>query len=312
MPLRIGPARVPPQSLEKESAGTDDDGSIAEPIPNGVSAQPGKSRVSVTLWGNNNPGQSLDDPNNDRQYTTHLRGAYTKNRVTDGQIQEFAVALTYDLFTENRVAPGALSTGWAPGKHRADMGTLIVSVRNTVELGDGFFFKRGVKGGVVVTGDLGGLGLQDGWHSLTHMGERKGLPDQYTQGLTFAGLVGVEASLWKRQEWGAGFSAEAGVGAGADVPLGRTGIGNARTHAQAGVGTPGGFHFDVGITGTLQWTEGKAFNFPKGGGPANGLVISPFGQVSWTRNAIETSVKVEGNAYGTGSPMGTLVVRYHF
>jgi|CXWL01.1.fsa_nt_gi hypothetical protein len=311
MPRKVGSSKLPPVSLDQE-LDESNDGSLPGPVPRGVDSQPGKSRLSVTVWGNNNPGQGIDAPNNDRQHTTQIRGEYVKSRISSGQIQQLSAALAYDIFTENRVAPGALDTRWSPGKHRAEMGSLIVSLSNTVALGDGFFVKGGGKAGVVVTGDLGGLGLQDGWHGLTRMGERKGLPTQYTQGVRVAGVAGVEASVWKRQELGAGFSAEAGVGTGADVPLGATGIGNVRTHGQVGLGSPGGFHFDVGVTGSLQWTKGQAFNFPKGGGPVNGIVISPFAQVAWSHAAFETTVKVEGNSYGTGSPMGTLTLTYHF
>ena len=284
--------------------------SFEEPLPAGLGVQPGKSHVSIMGWTGSNTFPAIDDANGDQQQTRRMSAEYVKGLLGDKRIGELAVKLAFDIFTENRVDSDALDAAWHPSRSRTEMGTLTVSYRNVISLGEGFFFKKSATGGVVMTGDLAGEGDQTGWHALTRMGERK-IATQYPT-TQIAGLAGVEASVWKRQDLGAGISIEAGVGTGADFPVGATGIGNLRGNGQLGLGTPGNLQFDVGVTGSLQWTLGKALSFPKGGGPIDGLVVTPYGQVTWSGHSFSSTVRVDMNALGMRSPLGTLTFSWFF
>ena len=283
---------------------------LGEPLPPGLGVPPGQSRASLMGWGNSNLGPAVDDANGDQPRTTRMSTEYVRSLLGDNGVGELAVKLAFDIFTENRVDSDALNEAWHPASNRTEMGTLTVSYRNVVSLGEGFFLKKSATGGVVMSGDLGGEGLRGGWGALTRMSERRAAAKfPSTQ---IAGLAGVEASVWKRQEFGSGVAVEGGLGAGADFPVGATGVGSLRGNGQLGLATPGKLHFDVGVTGSLQWTLGKALSFPRGGGPLAGLVMTPFGQVTWTGNTCSSTVRVDMNAQGKLSPMGTLTFSLFF
>lgn len=314
MGTTIGPKQPSTYNLENNNADAQGPANdkVQGPFPYGVSPNPGKDSLSVMVWGNNNPGQRINEVNNDRAHTMEITVEAKKSYLSEKQLTEIAGELAYRMFTANRqnLADPSSKPYWGPGGYRAEMATLKISVRNTTALGDGYFLKKGANVTGILTGPLGGKDIQRNWHSATGMGQTRGLPDQYTQGVEVGGSAGVELSVWKREDFKNGISLEAGVGGGADVPV-NTGIGNVRTEAQAGVGY-GGFQFNMGVTGALQWTPGSAFNFPTGGGPAEGFYVSPFAEGSWRNDKFEIKFKAVDNSLGTGTPFCTATVTFFF
>lgn len=246
----------------------------------------GQSRVSGSGWKSAGPLGN--------EQVTALRADFVKGRITPLQIQQLSVALSYDLFTNGRVLPPLLPGVWVPGNASGERGSVTVSLRNIVSLGEGFFLQTGVRTRLAAFGAVTGKDFDPNWQP----------PGQSPM---LGSLYGAELSLWQRTDLGHGFALETASGGGLDVPIGPAAFGAARGWAQTGL-SHDHLRLEVGVQGTLPWAGDSNFALPLN----NEVVISPYGQVTYGDRTMELTVKAEGRALATDSPLFTLHFKYRW
>ena len=255
----------------------------AVPFPKGTELSP-QSKVSGSGWKNTGPIGN--------EQVTALRAEFVKGRITPEQIQQLSVALSYDLFTNGRKLPPLMPRVWAPGTVSAERGSVTVSLRNVVSLSEGFFLKTGARTRLTAFGPVTGRDFDPHWQPPG-------------QGPMLSTLY--EASLWQRTDLGHGFALETASGAGFDVPVGPAAFGAARAWAQTGINNQN-IRLEVGVQGTIPWVGDNNFALPLN----KEVVISPYGQVTYSNRTIDVTVRAEGRALATNSAVFTLHFTYTF